>query len=122
MPPRLSLDIDSWIDTGRVVIEIGGELDCYSAPALREELERVTAPAPLRIAIVMSGVTFLDSAGIGVLVGAVKRAKATGGAVALAGCSVPIDGMLTRMGLRRVLGMHPSLEAALAWLDTAGRP
>lgn len=111
------VDVDSWLDAGRAVIELGGELDVYSAPALREELARIDTPRPLRIAVVMSGVTFIDSAGIGVLIGALKRAAASGGRVALVGCSPHVDRVLRRMGLDKLFGLHASLEAALLWLD-----
>lgn len=117
MPQRLALDLDTWIDAGRAVLEISGELDLYSADTLRDELARLTAPAPPRIALVMTGVAFLDSSGIGVLVGAVKRAAAGHGGIALVGCNPQIKRMLTVMGLHRVFGLHDSLEAALAWLD-----
>ena len=116
---RLALDIESWLDAGRAVVEVGGELDAYSAPALREELARIEAPRPLRIAVVMSGVTFLDSAGVGALIGGAKRARATGGRVALVGCSARVTSMVRTMGLDRVFGLHADLEAAFAWLDEA---
>lgn len=114
---RYGLDVETWIDGGRIVVEIGGELDAYSAGVLREELARIAAPRPLRIAVVMAAVTFIDSAGIGVLVGAVKRARATGGGVALVGCSGRVESILRRMGLHRVFGLCGGLEEAFAWLD-----
>lgn len=118
---RLALDVEAWIDRGRVVVEVRGEVDRYSAGMLREELARVAAPRPLRIAVVMSGVTFLDSSGIGVLLGAVKRAGASGGRVALVGCSGHVERMLRTMGLDRVFGLHAGLDGALAWLEAAPR-
>lgn len=113
----LALDLNTWIDAGRAVVEVGGEVDVYSAPMLREELARIDSPRPLRIAVVMSGVTFLDSAGVGVLIGALKRARATGGRVALVGCTPHVGNVLRRMGLDKLFGLHASLEAAFAWLD-----
>lgn len=114
---RLGLDVETWIDAGRIVVEIGGELDACSARILREELARLAAPRPLRIAFVMSALKFIDSAGIGVLVGAVKRARATGGCVALVGCSGHVESILRRMGLDRVFGLCGGLEEAFTWLD-----
>jgi len=114
---RLGLDVETWIDGGRAVVEVSGEVDCYSVPLLREELAQLAAPRPLRIAVVMERVSFLDSAGIGVLIGALKRARATGGRVALVGCSPHVGSMVRTMGLDKVFGLHADLEAALAWLD-----
>lgn len=115
---RLTLDVDTWFDRGRAVIEVAGEVDVYSVPLLREVLAQLAPPRPLRIAVVMSAVEFIDSSGIGVLVGAVKRAEATGGRVALVGCSPHVDGLLRRMALHRVFGLHTELESAFAWLDS----
>lgn len=115
---RLALDVETWFDRGRAVIEVAGEVDVYSVPLLREELAQLAPPRPLRIAVVMSAVEFIDSAGIGVLVGAVKRAEASGGRVALVGCSPHVDRVLRRMALHRVFGLHADLDAAFAWLDS----
>lgn len=113
----LGLDVETWTDRGRLVVEVGGEVDALSAPRLREELARAEAPRPLRIAVLMGGVEFIDSSGIGVLIGAARRARATGGRVALVGCTPHVEKLLRRMALHKVFGLHPGLEAALAWLD-----
>ena len=113
----LALDLNTWLDGGRAIVEVGGEVDVYSAPMLREELARIGSPRPLRIAVVMEGVTFLDSAGVGVLIGCLKRAQATGGRVALVGCTPRVGNVLRRMGLDKLFGLHASIEDAFAWLD-----
>lgn len=113
----LALDLNTWIDAGRAVVEVGGEVDVYSAPMLREELARIDSPRPLRIAIVCERLEFIDSAGVGVLIGALKRAQATGGRVALVGCTPRVGNVLRRMGLDKLFGLHASLEDAFAWLD-----
>lgn len=113
----LALDIETWTDRGRAVVEVSGEIDAYSVPMFREVLQGIDAPRPLRIAVLMGRVEFIDSAGIGVLIGAVKRAQATGGKVALVGCSPHVDRMLRRMALHRVFGLHAGLDDAFAWLD-----
>lgn len=115
---RLALNVDTWFDRGRAVIEVAGEVDVYSVPLLREVLAQLAPPRPVRLAVVMSAVEFIDSSGIGVLVGAVKRAEPTGGRVALVGCTPHIASMLRTMGLHRVFGMHTELESAFAWLDS----
>jgi anti-anti-sigma regulatory factor len=40
------MDVQTWTDRGRAIVEIAGELDAATAPRLREELARVSAPAP----------------------------------------------------------------------------
>lgn len=107
---RLALDIETWIDHGRAVVELAGELDCYSVPALREELLKLSGERQHRIAIVMTGVTFMDSSGLGALVGAFKRARAGGGTVVLVGCGEHILRVLRVTGLTRVLEPVATLE------------
>jgi anti-sigma B factor antagonist len=114
---RFGLDVEVWIDGGRVVVEVGGELDRYNAPALLVDLARVDAPRPFRLAVVMERLEFIDSAGIGVLVAQAKRARATGGRVALVGCVPLVDKILRRMGLDKVFGLYAGLDDALTWLD-----
>lgn len=116
---RLALDVDTWIDAGRLVVEVSGEVDCYSVPLLREALAGGGATRPLRIAVVCERLEFIDSSGIGALVGGLKRAQASGGRLALVGCSPHVDRMLHRLALHRVFGLHGGLEDAFAWLDLA---
>lgn len=111
------LDVDAWYDQGRAVVEVIGEIDAYTAPLLRATLTELTAPARYRIAVEMSQVTFMDSSGLGVLVGAVKRAKSGGGGVALVGCGEHILRVLRVTGPSRVLEPLASLEEAFKWLD-----
>ncbi len=62
------------------VVEVAGEVDLHSAPQLRAEIGRaIEQSAPPRIVVDLAGVTFLDSTGVGVLVGALKRAREAGG-------------------------------------------
>jgi anti-sigma B factor antagonist len=119
---RLLLDVQTWIDRGHAVVELAGELDCYSVPALREELAQITDRRQYRMAIVMSGVTFMDSSGLGALVGAANRARAGGGALALVDCGEHVLRVLRITGLTRVMEPLGSLEQAFAWLDRQCAP
>lgn len=114
---RLGLDLDAWLDGGRLVIELAGEVDCYSVPLLRDALQHDGTVRPLRIAVLCARLEFIDSAGLGALVGAVKRAQLTAGGVALVGCTARVERMVRMMGLDKVLGLHPGIDDAFAWLD-----
>jgi anti-sigma B factor antagonist len=56
-----------------------GEVDCSSAPELRTVLDQLLDAAPAEIVIDLTGVTFLDSAGLCVLAAAHRQARAAGG-------------------------------------------
>lgn len=66
-------------DDNRAVITVRGELDVYTAPRLREVLIEVLASPPEHLLVDLAGVPFMDSTALGVLVGANRRAAASGG-------------------------------------------
>ena len=57
----------------RTVVEVGGEIDVYTAPRLREQLVDLVADGKYHLVVDMERVDFLDSTGLGVLVGGLKR-------------------------------------------------
>jgi len=59
-------------------IRVTGELDVYTAPVLRERLREMIGPASTAVVVNLSELTFIDSTGLGVLVGAFKRAQSVG--------------------------------------------
>lgn len=81
-PLRVTITADEVTPDGhRVHLEVVGELDTHSAGILRTVLNAVEQSHPAVIVVDLAGVTFLDSAGIGVLVGALRRAADRGGVV-----------------------------------------
>src|SRR5918912_3313340 len=61
------------------VLEVGGEVDVYTAPRLRERLVELVDGGARDVVVDLSRVDFLDSTGLGVLVGALKRLRSAGG-------------------------------------------
>jgi anti-sigma B factor antagonist len=81
------LTIQQQTTSGGVVCRPVGELDAFSVSQFRQALAK-TASSP-NLVIDLSGVTFVDSAGLGALVGGIRRAREHGGQVAVA-CSRPV--------------------------------
>jgi anti-sigma B factor antagonist len=76
MPALLSITRS---DEGRdVVLALGGELDAITAPSLAEQLDALAAESCPCILLELSGLTFVDSAGVSVLVKAKHEAEANG--------------------------------------------
>ena len=98
--------------------ELIGELDVYTSRQLAESLAAVqkTARRPVLV-LVLDQLTFADSSGLGVMVGAVKRAKSQGGAVALTGTPEYFAKTLRITGIDKVLPSFSSFEEAWTWLD-----
>src|SRR5947208_12473988 len=65
------------------VLEVGGEVDVYTAPRLRERLIELVDGGAKHVVVDLSRVEFLDSTGLGVLVGALKRLRAVDGSLGL---------------------------------------
>jgi anti-sigma B factor antagonist len=68
---------------GRAELVVAGELDLATAPMLRSELQSVIEGGADDVVIDMTDVGFVDSAGLGVLIGAVGRLRERGGHLAL---------------------------------------
>jgi anti-sigma B factor antagonist len=62
----------------RIELTLAGELDLVSAPQLESELMEVESPDAGELLLDLGGVQFIDSTGLRVLLGATKRADATG--------------------------------------------
>ena len=65
-------------DAGDYIITVGGEVDTYSAPRLRQALDDARRFGITGITVDLAEVTFMDSAGFGVLVAAHKRSADLG--------------------------------------------
>jgi anti-sigma B factor antagonist len=99
--------------SGCAVVVTTGEIDLYTAPALRESLIRA-GESSNRIVIDLTAVTFLDSTGLGVMLGAQRRARSTDRSVVLVGPTDMVKRVLHVTGLDRVFPTYARLDEALA--------
>ena len=95
---------------GWSVVTIDGDLDVYTAPRLRDLLLDRIDKGQCRIALDLSRVKFLDSTGLGVMVGGQKRAKERSGELALFGASDQVRRILNITDLIKVLPLHETVE------------
>ncbi|GAA4214784.1 anti-sigma factor antagonist [Microbispora amethystogenes] len=104
-----------------VVIHMYGDLDLIAAPALRACLaEAVGLRTPPRIVVDAEGLTFCDSTGLSVLMGALPAVRAVGGDLALSNAHGRFARMLRITGLDSVLPAYESVASAAAFLTTHG--
>lgn len=100
---------------GATVVSVSGEVDVATAPALRDRLASVADGADGRPVVVdLSGVTFIDSTGLGVLIGARKRCEDDGCALRIVILEPRILKVFDITGLTELFSIHPTLNAALA--------
>ncbi len=98
---------------GVVVVHLVGELDLYNAPELRITLLELASEQPDRLVVDLAEVAFVDSTALGVLIEA-RTALANRQAFLLASPGLETHRALTISGLDQHLGVHDSVEAALA--------
>ncbi|MBS3957321.1 MAG: STAS domain-containing protein [Clostridiales bacterium] len=79
----MELDIRIERHDAGCTITLGGEVDVYTAPRLKDVLVEQLESGCTDIIVDFDGVGFIDSSGLGVLVGALRRAKENGGSVRL---------------------------------------
>jgi anti-sigma B factor antagonist len=105
-----NMDIDLRGD--QVVVRLAGELDVASAPRLRQGvLDTLNPPAAdgnrngnggRTVVLELGEVDFVDSTGLGVMVGLLKRLRADGGELVLRGVQPATTKVLEMTGLDRV--------------------
>ena len=96
------------------VLEVGGEVDVYTAPRLRERLIELVDSGVRHVVVDLGRVDFLDSTGLGVLVGALKRLRGVNGTFGLVCAKEPLLKIFRITALDQVFPIYPSIESATA--------
>jgi anti-sigma B factor antagonist len=102
-------EVDGW-----AVLDVEGEVDMFTAPKLRERLVQLVDEGKHRIVVNLQGVSFIDSMGLGTLVGGLKRVKEHQGTLALVCTDRPVMRVLTITGLNNVFPIFETVEEAVA--------
>ena len=85
-------------------VTVTGEVDCSSAPEVRALLDQLVEGAPAEVVVDLTGVTFLDSAGLSTLAAAHRRALAAGGRIRVLAATRAVMRPLQMTGLWDLLG------------------
>jgi len=97
-----------------LVVRVTGELDHHTAVQIRERIDcRVSDDGVMRLILDLSGLTFMDSSGIGVLIGRYKLMRSLGGTLAIVSGNVNVDKMLDLSGIRKLMGVYGKLDEAM---------
>lgn len=91
-----------------------GELDAYTVGEFREALGKVAEATALLIDL--SDVPFMDSAGLGALIGGIRRTREAGGEVAVACSRQSLTRLLHTTGFDRIVPVAESVDDAAAAL------
>jgi anti-sigma B factor antagonist len=97
----------------RTVVTVGGEIDVYTAPKLRDKITELVNGGHHALVIDMEKVEFLDSTGLGVLVGGLKKVRAQQGSMELVCSQDRLLKIFRITGLAKVFTIHDSESSAL---------
>src|SRR4028119_441192 len=108
------LKIDTRSVNGKPVLDLTGEVDSYNSPKLREKMVSLIDEGNPDLIINMTGVDYIDSTGLGTLVGGLKRASEKNGAIRLICPNEQIYKVFNITGLVKVFSIFDNEAAALA--------
>jgi anti-sigma B factor antagonist len=96
------------------VFDLAGSLDIATSPTVRAALTEASERGSHRLIVDLTRVDFLDSTGLGALIGGQRRAKEFGGEVRLVAKEGQILRLLRITGLLKVFAVYPTLDDAVA--------
>ena len=95
-----------WPYREAVTVVIGGELDHCNAPQVRQQLDDLLMDeSVVHVVLDLENLTFMDSSGIGVLLGRLRKLSARGGSLSVKGMQPSVEKLFRLSGLDRVIGI-----------------
>ena len=113
----MDLSLDTRPEGDKTVVSVAGEIDVYTAPKLREQIVQLVEDGRYHLVVDMEQVEFLDSTGLGVLVGGLKRVRAHDGSLLLVCTQERILKFCRITGLTKVFPIHATVADAVAAQD-----
>lgn len=101
-----------------LIIKPAGELDHHNALRIRNEADKIIDRRNIKhIIFDFSNTSFMDSAGIGVIMGRYRKVIFIGGKIAVVNVGMSVDRILKISGLYKIIEKHDSVETALKILQ-----
>ena len=110
----MDLKLGHYSKDGIEVIDVGGEIDIYTAPRLRELLIDLVSKGNYQLVVNLDKVGFPGSTGLGVLVGGLKRVRGHDGWLDLVCTQARIMKIFRITGLTEVFGIYETVDQAIA--------
>ncbi len=108
------MEISVTLKEKTLMVMLKGELDHHSADEVKTMIETVIINRGVKNLIFdFSHLTFMDSSGIGVIVGRYKMITALGGRVAIVGIKRNVDKLLTMSGIKKIIETYETKDMAL---------
>ena len=108
------------LNQNTLIVSLTGELDHHEAGRTRELLERAITEKNIKNLIFdFSKLSFMDSSGIGMVIGRYKQIKSIGGRVALVCSGRLVERLVEMSGLKRLMKVYPDVTQALTDIKEA---
>lgn len=100
------------LGTDKAVIQGQGRLNMVSAPSLREAVKEAIAGGRPKVIVELSGITFMDSSGLGALIGCLKKTREANGDLRIVAPTPQVSMVLQLSNLDRVLSTYSKVSEA----------
>lgn len=94
-------------------VEVNGEIDVYTSPKVKEIITELIEKGNNYLVINLEGVRYIDSTGLGVLIGALKKVREKDGTINLVCNNPQIKKIFNITGLVKIFGIYKSEDEAL---------
>lgn len=108
----MELEVSTTREDSSCVVHVAGEVDIYTSPSLRTALVGAIGDGCDLVIVDLEKVGFIDSSGLGVLVGALRRAREVGGDLRVVSSQENVAKIFRITGLDRVFSVYQTLEEA----------
>ena len=110
------MDIDERVREDVTVLALAGRLNLVSAGSLKARIDALVTAGSTQLVVDLSAVDFIDSSGLGALIGGLKTARQAGGDLRLAAAGEQVRAVLGLTNLDRILTPYASVEeASVGW-------
>lgn len=101
-----------------LIVSLDGEIDHHTSIEIRERVDReYQRKRAQNIIFNLSKIQFMDSSGIGVLMGRYRNVKTFGGSIALVGATDQVDKLLAISGIYKIISGYDTMDEAILNLD-----
>lgn len=107
---NMNINIDVNYNQNITEVTVGGEIDVYTAPELKKELIPLSEKDNVEMIVDLSGVSYMDSTGLGVFVGLFKNVRAHDGQFKIIGLSSRLKRLFEITGLADIIDISTKME------------
>ncbi|WP_273852198.1 anti-sigma F factor antagonist [Guptibacillus spartinae] len=116
----MSLSINLEVRHPVLLIRLDGELDHHTSEELRDRVDTILEERKIEhIVLSLEGLSFMDSSGLGVILGRYNKVKSFGGEMVVCSISPPVKRLFEMSGLFKIVRLEADEQHALATLGVA---